>query len=221
MKRANSSMLLSSLSETTTKRATPLASRATGSPLSLRSESDISKSASWSIRSAIEAISPLAIRATESPLPPKSGSDISANSSSAARYKFAEEAIVQTKLIPERVCIQSRELHRRGYENFEQWIIRSENLYIGHTNYYSRPGSQFREFTWRNPFTTQQFSPTVLLQKYEEHLRTNCYDELDMLYEFSELGCWCDPNDLGELPGCHGDVIIKLLKEKAKSTGWR
>ena len=47
------------------------------------------------------------------------------------------------------------------------------------------------------------------LEKYETDIRQN-KELMDSLHELKDktLGCWCKPLS------CHGDILIKLLKEK-------
>lgn len=66
---------------------------------------------------------------------------------------------------------------------------------------------------WGNPFkigkdgTRQQ-----VIEKYEEYIRKNSelLQKLSFL-EGKKLGCYCSPKP------CHGDVLIKLLKERQGS----
>jgi len=66
---------------------------------------------------------------------------------------------------------------------------------------------------WANPFKRDKSDPKSknenLVAKYEEWLR-NQADLLQDLDELSNkvLGCWCKPQP------CHGDVLVKLWKEK-------
>lgn len=72
------------------------------------------------------------------------------------------------------------------------------NVYIG------RPSK------WGNPFTIgKDGNRQEVIIKYEKYIR----DKPDLLNSLNELkdkvlGCWCSPKE------CHGDVLIKLLKEK-------
>lgn len=67
----------------------------------------------------------------------------------------------------------------------------------------------FRGTKWGNPFkegidgTREQ-----VIEKYEEYIRSKpeLIADLPKLKD-ETLGCFCKPK------GCHGDVIIKLLKE--------
>ena len=65
---------------------------------------------------------------------------------------------------------------------------------------------------WGNPYGYDKKSRNSLkkcLERYEEHIRRNpdLFNALTEL-EGKELGCWCKPSP------CHGDILIKLLKER-------
>ncbi len=63
---------------------------------------------------------------------------------------------------------------------------------------------------WGNPFTIGVHGTRKeVIKKYEEYIR-NKPNLLSQLYKLEGkiLGCWCSPN------ACHGDVLIKLVKEQ-------
>lgn len=71
---------------------------------------------------------------------------------------------------------------------------------------------------WGNPFSHRpsKFKGTIILPqtedciaRFEEHARANLWG---MLGELSGhvLGCWCKPAP------CHGDVLVKLFRERFK-----
>lgn len=63
---------------------------------------------------------------------------------------------------------------------------------------------------WGNPFKIgKDGTRQEVIDKFEDYLRNN----IELLHRLPELtnkvlGCWCAPK------ACHGDVYIKLLKEK-------
>jgi len=62
---------------------------------------------------------------------------------------------------------------------------------------------------WGNPYKIPQDGDRdTVIQKYEDYIRDRP-DLLDSLLELrgKVLGCWCKPKP------CHGDVLIKLLRE--------
>lgn len=69
-----------------------------------------------------------------------------------------------------------------------------------------------RPTKWGNPFIIGASGTREdVLKLYEKWARKNpeimkCLEEL----RGKTLGCWCSPK------ACHGDILIKLLKEKRK-----
>jgi len=64
---------------------------------------------------------------------------------------------------------------------------------------------------WGNPFRMDHESERGnVINEYEEYLRTNqeMLDSLPVLASAKRLGCWCKPKL------CHGDVLVKLMKER-------
>jgi len=81
------------------------------------------------------------------------------------------------------------------------------DIYIGRELYY--PNARFSLSKWHNPFPVKEFGTKKSLELYEKHIREtpelwNALHEL----EGKILGCWCVPHP------CHGNILIKLLKEK-------
>lgn len=65
---------------------------------------------------------------------------------------------------------------------------------------------------WANPFGRRLDS----LKNYEDRIRSTpeLWDALPEL-EGKILGCWCvDTDSIGEPLRCHGQVLMKLLREK-------
>ena len=63
---------------------------------------------------------------------------------------------------------------------------------------------------WGNPLKIgNDGDRNDVIREYEDHIR-NSPELLEALPELKgkTLGCWCRPK------ACHGDVLIKLLKEK-------
>ena len=66
---------------------------------------------------------------------------------------------------------------------------------------------------WSNPFYVKNYiHDEKSLWDYEQYIRgsTKLWDSLEEL-EGKTLGCWCWPSP------CHGDILVKLLEEKAKN----
>lgn len=54
---------------------------------------------------------------------------------------------------------------------------------------------------------------TTVISKFENYARNNSkvLQAIDKLQEHDVLGCWCSPHS------CHGNVIIKIWKERRAS----
>ena len=65
---------------------------------------------------------------------------------------------------------------------------------------------------WSNPFYVKNYiHDEKSLWDYEQYIRgSKLWDSLEEL-EGKTLGCWCWPSP------CHGDILVKLLEEKAKN----
>jgi hypothetical protein len=71
-----------------------------------------------------------------------------------------------------------------------------------------------RPSKWGNPFREgKDGARSEVIKKYESWLRNNpgLLAQLDEL-RGKTLGCWCSPKP------CHGDVLIKLIKEKDQNS---
>lgn len=77
------------------------------------------------------------------------------------------------------------------------------DIYIGRRT--SRPTEFKQDSKWANRFYER-------LDLYEKYIREVLWDDLDEL-EGKILGCWCKPGP------CHGDILIKLIKEKKINGG--
>lgn len=84
----------------------------------------------------------------------------------------------------------------------------SFDLYIG------RSIQEFPESVWHNPFHIELgCGRDCVLEKYEAHVRS----KPELMARLGELhgktlGCWCkDKKGTGKR--CHGDVLVKLVKE--------
>ena len=77
--------------------------------------------------------------------------------------------------------------------------------------YIGRKIRYHREFTedskWRNRSKD--------LEEYEQWVRQNLWDDLDEL-RGKVFGCWCVTTRELEPVGCHGQVLMRLVLEKAE-----
>ena len=104
---------------------------------------------------------------------------------------------------------------RDGYKTFGQWFDDENNVYIARNagKYAKR---SVKDSKWVNPFiccdwdvTKEEWVSEELMRCYEKYIR-NRGELMSSLHELrgKQLGCWCKPKL------CHGDVLVKLYKEK-------
>lgn len=104
------------------------------------------------------------------------------------------------------VNVKKAYLNKNGYIDFQNWASNPNHLYIGRNMNVYVPGTYASK--WKNPYSVKQYGLEKCLELYEHHIiNSNLYNQLEEL-EGKVLGCWCHPNK------CHGDILIKLLKEK-------
>ena len=68
-----------------------------------------------------------------------------------------------------------------------------------------------RASKWGNPFTMRgEYERDEVIRKYEVYLRNNerLLHDLNELVGAKRLFCWCAPKK------CHGDVIVKVMRER-------
>ena len=111
---------------------------------------------------------------------------------------------------PHCVSLKRSSLIRRGYKSFEEWISNPNHVYIGRDMSHHVAGALGSK--WGNPFKTNKAKKNSLnkcLKRFEAHVRGNpdLFSAV-MELEGKELGCWCKPSR------CHGDILIKLFKER-------
>lgn len=92
---------------------------------------------------------------------------------------------------------------RPKYNDIHEWMKKKNHVYIGRNVVYVGVSAS----KWANPFSVKTHGLEKCLELYEEHVRSNLYDDLKEL-NGKTLGCWCKPQS------CHGDVLKRLLNEK-------
>ena len=105
--------------------------------------------------------------------------------------------------------VRKFELRKLGYNDLEHWLAASpDHVYIGRSMVHYVKGAVGSK--WANPYKGDKQGREKRIQKYEEHLR-NTPELIDNIMELDGkiIGCWCHPEP------CHGDVIVKILREKA------
>jgi len=121
-----------------------------------------------------------------------------------------------------------------GFNNLKEWCENENNIYIGRkgivfvdTDRIDENGKNIKErypkcnSIFANPFKVKknQDNRKQTVGDYEEYIikkieNENLFEELLSL-EGKNLGCWCKEPD--KLVGCHGDVLLKLLKNYKES----
>jgi len=107
---------------------------------------------------------------------------------------------------------------RRKNGEVVQWC----QVYIGRKC--TMGGWDIREDSkWANPFTVKEYGRDEALKKYEQYVREcpNLWNSLEEL-DGKILGCWCLCEKGQEISNqekkdkeiCHGQVLLRLLKEK-------
>ena len=120
-----------------------------------------------------------------------------------------------------------------GYNNLKEWCSDLNNIYIARkgivfvdTGKIDENGKKIKErfpkcnSIWANPFKVKKNNNgdgdnrKQAVGDYEEYIikkieNENLFEELLSL-EGKKLGCWCKEPD--KHVGCHGDVLLKLLK---------
>jgi hypothetical protein len=102
------------------------------------------------------------------------------------------------------VNVHAKDLKKAGYLNLQEWLEIPGHIYIGRGNRFVKGADPSK---WQNPFSVEKYGREKAMKLYEEYIRNS-----ELLKEIKELdkcvlGCWCAPE------GCHGDILVKLLKE--------
>lgn len=98
-----------------------------------------------------------------------------------------------------------------------EWFTLTEIMVVNSTNVVNLKTSKYDVFIgrpskWGNPFKIgKDGTRSEVIKKYEQWIRTqpNLLKDLIEL-KGKTLGCYCKPE------ACHGDILIKLIKEKFK-----
>ena len=107
-----------------------------------------------------------------------------------------------------RINISKQNLVKLGYEDLEDWLKKNKNhLYIGRNMEFYVKGA--KESKWHNPFTVKQHGREKCIELFEDYMiNSELYNQLEEV-KGKTLGCYCK-----ETEDCHGDILLKLLKEK-------
>jgi hypothetical protein len=102
---------------------------------------------------------------------------------------------------------------RPMYTNLKEWMEDKDNIYIGRAGIIFIDGQRFpkQPSIWANPFKVQNNRNETVIHLYEKYIRNKIENEygIEELLKLKgkTLGCWCKPKS------CHGDILIKLIKE--------
>jgi hypothetical protein len=108
------------------------------------------------------------------------------------------------------VNIHKKDLNEAGYHDFKAWAKVPNHMYIGRNMNFYVPGTY--QSKWANPYPLSKYTRSQSMKLYEKYIReSDLYNHLGEL-KGKVLGCWCKPLL------CHGDILIKLMKEKKKKT---
>ena len=135
-------------------------------------------------------------------------------STASTPYSFSFFSATAIQKIPHCVGLKRWSLRSCGYKSFKDWNSDPNHVYIGRDMTHYVAGAVGSK--WRNPFIPKKASKNALnkcLKRYEDHIRgdPDLFNAV-MELEGKELGCWCKPSR------CHGDILIKLFKEKQNAT---
>lgn len=94
--------------------------------------------------------------------------------------------------------------------------VHKKNGITPHFDVYIGRKVRFVDWTWDSKWG----NPRLILKEYELYIKhsikeTPEYFNLDRL-KGKKLGCWCITTDKLEPLKCHGQVLMKLIKEKFK-----
>ena len=105
----------------------------------------------------------------------------------------------------DKFCVQGPTLEGLGENKMKTTVVNLKkdkyNVYIG------------RPSIWGNPFVIgRDGNRSEVIDKYEDYIRQTP-KLLELLPELKgkALGCYCSPKP------CHGDVLVKLIKEMEKA----
>jgi len=109
-------------------------------------------------------------------------------------------------ILPKVISIKVNNLILLSYDNLEDWLKKPSHIStnINMTRYVKGA----TESKWANKFSIKKYGRDGCIKKYEKWIR-----ESDLINQINELngftlGCWCKPDD------CHGNILVKLFKEK-------
>lgn len=84
------------------------------------------------------------------------------------------------------------------------------DIYIGR----EEPRAKLKASIWANPYTIKEYGIKESLRLYELHAR-NSPELMRRLFMLRGkiLGCWCVNSEETDEIKCHGQILIRLIKE--------
>lgn len=104
------------------------------------------------------------------------------------------------------ISVKKQNLKKLGYDNLEEWLKDSNNIYIGRDMSFYIKGAKGSK--WQNPFPVKKYGLDKCLELFENYLLNN-KKLLSEIHELKgkNLGCWCKNKGTEK---CHGDLLLKL-----------
>jgi len=104
------------------------------------------------------------------------------------------------------VNVKKAILTKNGYNDFNEWSIHKNHVYIGRNMSFYVPGANASK--WANPFAVKKYGRDNCLSLYKDYILKNT-ELLNQIHELEgkELGCWCHPDR------CHGDILVEILND--------
>lgn len=118
----------------------------------------------------------------------------------------------KNKKMTSKQCIKVSELRKNGYTDFESWLEKDCNIYVGRLGriwIHEKTGTRMFHYLgskWANPFkVNKECSLELSLEKYIDYI---VYSGL--IYDIKELknktlGCWCKSFD------CHANILTEIV----------
>jgi hypothetical protein len=104
---------------------------------------------------------------------------------------------------------------RPEYQNLEEWMNDTNNVYIGRAGVVFIGGKRYppKQSIFANPYKVgRDGTREEVIKKYDTYIRDRIEKDQDVKSRLlklrgKNLGCWCKPE------ACHGDILLKLIEE--------
>lgn len=125
------------------------------------------------------------------------------------------------------VCNVKVSFIRPKYLNLKEWMLDSNNIYIGRKGIVFIDNQRFpkHDSLWNNPFKIgKDGSREVVLKKFETYIKNRLKNESNLKEEllklkYKNLGCWCTSRTeyypcCNEIV-CHGQILMNLIYQES------